>query len=70
MIPVADEFLSEEDLDIRHLSHEELTRWWNHWLTQAQTSNSEDRDEYSHGVFAGMRLPLSAHHGIMTKSTE
>jgi hypothetical protein len=46
-----DEFLSEEDLDLASLSQEELVRYWNLWLHQAQATNDEDADEYSHGVF-------------------
>jgi len=46
-----DAFLSEEDLDLRHLSFAELNRVWNAWLHQAQATNQRDRHEYSHGVF-------------------
>ena len=46
-----DEFLSEEDLDLRSLSSEELDRYWRLWLTQAQITNNLDRGSYSHGVF-------------------
>jgi len=46
-----DAFLSEEDLDLRTLSFEELNRVWNAWLRQAQATNERDRQEYSHGVF-------------------
>lgn len=46
-----DAFLSEEDLDLRHLSFAELNRVWNAWLRQAQATNKYDRREYSHGVF-------------------
>jgi len=52
--PQTDRFLSEEDLDLRNMSEEELMAWWNLWLEQAQASNSEDQDEYSHGVFVGI----------------
>ena len=34
-----DEFLSEEDLDLRNLSREELFAYWNAWLEQAQRTN-------------------------------
>ena len=47
-----DEFLSEEDLDLRNLSFEELVAWWDLFLRQAQASNDLDEYEYSHGVFA------------------
>lgn len=46
-----DAFLSEEDLDLRTLSFDELNRVWNAWLRQAQATNDRDRNEYSHGVF-------------------
>lgn len=46
-----DEFLSEEDLDLKNMSREELFAYWNQWLEQAQVTNDADRDTYSHGVF-------------------
>jgi hypothetical protein len=46
-----DEFLSEEDLDLRNLSEDELSAYWDLWLHQAQASNELDKDTYSHGVF-------------------
>jgi len=49
----SDEFLSEEDLDLASLSYKELEAWWNAWLEQAQITNEEDKNEYSHGVFMG-----------------
>jgi hypothetical protein len=51
MIEIRDEFLSEEDLDLRNLSHEELIAYWNLWLEQAQATNDLDKALYSHGVF-------------------
>lgn len=59
MNEIRDEFLSEEDLDLATLSYEELEAWWNSWLEQAQVTNEEDKDEYSHGVFTGYRLNIS-----------
>ena len=52
-----DEFLSDEDLDLRNLSEEELQAWWALWFEQAQASNDLDRDTYSHGVFMNIREP-------------
>ena len=46
-----DEFLSEEDLDLRKLSDDELVATWNLWLEQAQATNDLDAHLYSHGVF-------------------
>jgi hypothetical protein len=55
-----DAFLSDEDLDLRHLSFAELNRVWNAWLLQAQATNERDSREYSHGVFR--MEPESADH--------
>jgi len=52
MTPLRDEFLSEEDLDLRDLTDEELVAYWNQWLEQAQATNATDAHAYSHGVFA------------------
>jgi hypothetical protein len=51
MMDLRDEFLSEEDLDLRHMSDEELAAYWNAWLEQAQITNDVDAHTYSHGVF-------------------
>ena len=51
MIEMRDEFLSEEDLDLRNLSQDELIAYWNLWLEQAQATNDLDEALYSHGVF-------------------
>jgi hypothetical protein len=50
-----DEFLSEEDLDLKNLSWDELIAYWNAWLLQAQATNEQDKNTYSHGVFASDR---------------
>lgn len=50
-MPDRDEFLSEEDLDLRNMTEEELAAYWELWLLQAQATNDRDRDTYSHGVF-------------------
>ena len=55
---VRDEFLSEEDLDLEHLTSEELDAYWMLWLEQAQITNDLDEALYSHGVFE--RDPSSA----------
>lgn len=51
-VPPRDQFLSEEDLDLKNLSWDELLAWWDVQLRTAQATNDLDRDEYSHGVFA------------------
>ncbi len=47
-----DHFLSEEDLDLKKLSWEELNEVWNQWLLQASATNEQDAHLYSHGVFS------------------
>ena len=47
----SDEFLSEEDLDIANLDWPELMATWSAWFLRAQSTNDEDKDDYSHGVF-------------------
>ena len=51
MDEVRDEFLSEEDLDLRNVSERELFAYWDLWLKQAQVTNALDKDTYAHGVF-------------------
>ena len=51
MTELRDEFLSEEDLDLKSLTDDELDRVWTEWLLQAQVTNEQDKLEYSHGVF-------------------
>ena len=51
MAKIRDEFLSEEDLDLKNLTEEELFAYWDQWLEQAQATNATDEDSYSHGVF-------------------
>ena len=49
--PRSDHFLSEEDLDLQYMTREELIAWWQLWLEQSQSTNDQDQNEYSHGVF-------------------
>lgn len=51
IMPRTDRFLSEEDLDIRNMTWEELVAYWQLWLDQAQSTNDQDQSGYSHGVF-------------------
>ena len=51
MNEIRDEFLSEEDLDLRNLTPEELDEVWMSWLVHAQITNDVDDATYSHGVF-------------------
>ncbi len=72
MIEMEDEFLSEEDLDLRNMTWEEVVAYWNLWLLQAQATNDLDEATYSHGVFerdpAVVNLP-STQSSISNPST-
>jgi hypothetical protein len=57
VIEMKDEFLSEEDLDLRNLSEAELLAYWELWLEQAQATNDLDALAYSHGVFEAEPAP-------------
>ncbi len=56
---IKDEFLSEEDLSLSEMGDEELEAYWNFWLELAQSTNEEDKEFYSHGVF--IQYPTSNH---------
>src|SRR3954467_6127431 len=62
MTDLRDEFLSEEDLDLRNLSQDELIAYWNLWLEQAQATNDLDEALYSHGVFERDPSPEGHNH--------
>jgi len=47
----AQEFLSSEDLDLKNLTWDELMTYWHIWFEQAQSTNEQDKNLYSHGVF-------------------
>jgi hypothetical protein len=49
--------LSEDDLNLRDMSDDELDAAWDLWFDLAQTTNDSD-PLYSHGVFA---------HGVGTR---
>lgn len=46
-----DKFLSEEDLDLKNMTDEEINIYWKIWFEQAQLTNEEDKFLISHGVF-------------------
>jgi hypothetical protein len=45
------QMLSDDDLDLRDLTEEELERAWDLWFDLVQETNDFD-PPYSHGVFA------------------
>lgn len=47
--------LSEDDLNLRDLSDEELARAWDLWFDLAQTTNHDD-PLYTHGVFQNAQI--------------
>ena len=46
--------LSEDDVNLKDLSAEELDAAWDLWFDIAQATNDAD-PTYTHGVFAGAR---------------
>ena len=44
------ELLSEDDLNLKEMTREELDRAWDLWFDLAQTTNDSD-PLYTHGVF-------------------
>ena len=44
------ELLSEDDLNLKDMTREELDRAWDLWFDLAQTTNDSD-PPYTHGVF-------------------
>lgn len=44
------ELLSEDDLNLKDMTREELDRAWNLWFDLAQSTNDFD-PPYTHGVF-------------------
>jgi hypothetical protein len=47
------EMLSEDDLNLREMTDEELELAWDLWFDLAQSTNDWD-PPYEHGVFVGM----------------
>ena len=52
------QMLSEDDLNIRGMTREELDLAWDLWFDLARSTNDAD-PPYTHGVFAGSDLPTS-----------
>lgn len=48
--------LSDDDLNLRELSDDELVRAWDLWFDLAQVTNASD-PAYSHGVLVGVEQP-------------
>ena len=46
------QLLSEDDLDLKEMTDEELERAWDLWFDLAQSTNDADLP-YTHGVFVG-----------------
>jgi hypothetical protein len=47
------QMLSEDDLNLREASADELVRAWDLWFDLAQSTNADD-PPYTHGVFVGL----------------
>ena len=48
------ELLSEDDLNLRGMTRDELDRAWDLWFDLAQATNDSD-PEHTHGVFVPLR---------------
>ncbi len=57
------ELLSEDDLNLKEMTREELDRAWNLWFDLAQTTNDFD-PPYTHGVFVLWDIVPSAQGGV------
>lgn len=53
------QMLSEDDLNLRDMTPDELDAAWDLWFDLAQSTNDED-PPYEHGVFAGVTTRASA----------
>ncbi|HMO18168.1 MAG TPA: hypothetical protein PKA63_08285 [Oligoflexia bacterium] len=49
-------FLSEDDLNLKDMSFEEVVTAWNEWFKTAQLTNAEDENIFSHSCF-GSTVP-------------
>jgi len=55
--------LSEDDVNLRGLSAEELDAAWDLWFDLAQTTNDSD-EMYSHGVFVNTVTNVSRERSV------
>jgi hypothetical protein len=61
------QMLSEDDVNLRELSDEELDRAWDLWFDLAQSTNDWD-PPYSHGVFVNLSSPRSPESEATTEA--
>lgn len=53
--------LSDDDLDLKDLSDEELAEAWDLWFDLAQHTNDDD-PLHTHGVFVNLRIESVSSH--------
>jgi hypothetical protein len=64
-----DEFLSEEDLDLRNLTWDELIAYWNLWLEQAQDRRRRGEAGAAAAPFSrSLRHPTSRQSAVSSTS--
>lgn len=63
------QMLSDDDLDLRDLSDEELALAWDLWFDLVQVTNDDD-PPYTHGVFQTVRTGASIPHGGDSSGSE
>jgi hypothetical protein len=61
--------LSEDDVNLRDLSAEELDAAWDLWFDLAQTTNDTD-PLYSHGVFVNVAPPARHRQSAVDPDTD
>jgi len=49
------ELLSEDDMNLRSMTREQLDKAWDLWFASVQHTNDYD-EPYSHGVFVGVDI--------------
>lgn len=59
------QMLSEDDVNIKTLTREELDAAWDLWFDLAQTTNDAD-PPYTHGVFVGTSAERARNAGATT----
>ena len=55
-------YLSSEDIDLLSMTIEERLKAYTFWLKQMQVTNEQDKYDYTHGVFVGMKEPRKDQH--------
>ncbi|MGQ0734673.1 MAG: hypothetical protein ACT4QD_13590 [Acidobacteriota bacterium] len=63
------QMLSDDDLNLRDMTPDELDAAWDLWFDLAQSTNDAD-PPYTHGVFAGAEWPRRDSSGPLSHAEE